>query len=195
MTSLGTSGFSSTFFAACRPRAPSADQERLSQSRSADASMSSSVADLDPVSELVATAKAVRTRFQPGARSLSDTRQNAKDSLRLTTTGERPKVFCKMCVDADGVRGDEVSRSVGFCPSVWQRHTLGPASNGPTRVGSIPEQVASPFPCTGGGGYVAPATRATGAAEMASLFPRWSPLALLRFASQGRPRGDESAER
>ena len=74
-------------------------------------------ADLGPFSGLVAAAKAVRPLFGQAPVPGADTRQRAKESLRFTMTDEQPQdMQVGRAWTADGVRGEEVSWSVGFGP-------------------------------------------------------------------------------
>jgi dienelactone hydrolase len=72
--------------------------------------------DLGPFSDLVAAAKDVRPLFShspPGP----DTRRKAREVLRFSIGDEQPgEVRIERAWEADGVRGEEVSWSVGFGP-------------------------------------------------------------------------------
>ena len=74
-------------------------------------------AHLGPFSALVPAAKAVRSLFGQAPVRGADTRRRAKERLRFTVTDERPQDLQVGRVwTADGVRGEEVSWSVGFGP-------------------------------------------------------------------------------
>jgi dienelactone hydrolase len=95
-------------------------------------------AHLGPFSALVPAAKAVRSLFGQEPVPGADTRRRAKESLRFTVTDERPQdLEVGRAWTADGVRGEEVSWSVGFGPRT-EGFVLTPAES----AGRLPGIVA-----------------------------------------------------
>ena len=93
---------------------------------------------LGPFGDLVAAAKAVRPLFGPALVSQADARRNAKERLRFTIAGEEPQdIRIGRTWIADGVRGEEISWSVGFGPRT-ESFVLRPAERG----GRLPGVVA-----------------------------------------------------
>src|SRR5271166_5679027 len=94
-------------------------------------------AHLGPFSGLVAAAKAVRPLFGEPPVASPESRRRAKDSLRFTIAGEQPQdIRIGRTWTADGVRGEEISWSVGFGPRT-EGFVLKPAEGGARLPGGI----------------------------------------------------------
>ena len=74
-------------------------------------------AHLGPFGGLVAAARAVRPLFGQPPVAAAESRQRAKENLRFTVAVEQPQdIRIGRTWTADGVRGEEISWSVGFGP-------------------------------------------------------------------------------
>jgi hypothetical protein len=94
-------------------------------------------AHLGPFSGLVAAAKAVRPLFGEPPVASPESRRRAKDGLRFTIAGEQPQdIRIGRTWTADGVRGEEISWSVGFGPRT-EGFVLKPAEGGARLPGVI----------------------------------------------------------
>jgi dienelactone hydrolase len=94
-------------------------------------------AHLGPFSGLVAAAKAVRPLFSQALVPGADTRKRAKESLCFTIADEQPQDIRRgRAWTADGVRGEEISWSVGFGPRT-EGFVLKPAEGGGRLAGIV----------------------------------------------------------
>ena len=94
-------------------------------------------AHLGPFSGLVAAAKAVRPLFGQPSVTPGESRRRAKESLRFTIADEQPQdIRIGRAWIADGVRGEEISWSVGFGPRT-EGFLLKPADGGARLPGLV----------------------------------------------------------
>jgi hypothetical protein len=92
---------------------------------------------LGPFSGLVAAAKAVRPLFGQAPIAGPESRQRAKESFAFTIADEQPRdIRSGRSWTADGVRGEEISWSVGFGPRTEGFVLKPPESEGDCRASS-----------------------------------------------------------